>query len=139
MNALIFAEDSMNLLARLAVLLLAVCAIGLGAACSSSSSGTVRSVNGEVSGEWRLVVDDNGHLTYVWVAFKANTITVDSTGAMYDSAGKYSGYLGYDMALLPAGGEWVSCEVTVISPDQLVLTGEGATITATRLAPAARE
>ena len=126
-------KAKLKLSAKLALAVLAVIAMGLSIACSSSSSGTVKSVNGDVSGEWQLVVDDNGHLTYVWVAFKADTFSVDSTGAMFDTKGEYCGYLGYDMALLPSEDGWVHCDVTAIGDDQLVLNGDGLTVTATRL------
>ena len=60
-------------------------------ACSSTGSGTIRKdIYGNITGNWRLVVDDNGYVTYIFVEGKPGVMTVDENGSA-SFGGAYAG------------------------------------------------
>ncbi|MFA4985987.1 MAG: hypothetical protein WC712_05340 [Candidatus Brocadiia bacterium] len=56
---------------------------GTSSSTSSGSSWNVNSVNGNISGSYTLVYDDNGYVTEVHYNFKPSVVRFDADGGVY--------------------------------------------------------
>ena len=93
-------------------------------ACSSGGSGNiVIDGNGNTSGYWQFVMDDNGYLTRIWVDIKPGDIYSDSNGNLY-SQDSFMGYISDSKAALLIDDEYCFFEVTWIDENYCELSSE---------------
>ncbi len=91
------------------LLIAAMTLLALSAACSSTGSGTIKKdIYGNVTGQWQMVVDDNGYVTYVWVSTKPGVPL--EAGPMVNSDGCWTGPLEGSV-LLMVGSEPVEFDI----------------------------
>jgi hypothetical protein len=121
---------------RLASCVLLALMLATALACSSSSSLSVKKdIYGNVTGQWQMVVDDNGYVTYIWVSAKPGEMIEISAPGIITAEG-WAASKSTDSVILLVSGEPVEFSVLPLT-DSVVLTAPQLPILEVPLAPAA--
>ena len=101
------------------VILIAILAVSLG--CSSNGTTTIqKDAYGNISGQWQMVVDDNGYVSWVWVAF-SKPCEIEIEDGRMTFGGSRIGSISPSSAELTLDGGTHDFVVCQIEEDRLLL------------------